>query len=559
MTEEPNGHVLVELFNERGRRVHAVEGENFISKLMTIHHRSRMRHYWNTYSLNKPAAYSIEGIDPLDTLAFPGTYVACWNDASTEDPATETDVRTDGNGIIACASVWPFGSTGAIRGNINTTESVHTTSTITRVFDWPTSAGNGTFQSVGYTSLQSLYTTGGAAAQTTPTLLVQPSLEERRRVTDAAGTIKAWATGAAVYSTAWCDRATGDVYLIVSSISTATPANTMRIYKLTNAQVNGASTHDGWGLYSTAQTPTLELTNFTPTGFTNPANYVSPKIAGKVGADWVVLYLQQQAGPQWRWALINGSTGATTRFVVLPVAGNTAGAVIGNDLYAFCTGTGNIYKYDVTTGSLTSTITIGAVPAGVPLATTAAANTGYAPQMTTDGTDLYLMMTGTVGTASQPPFIKLNTAGTVLGLIGSRSADRANETITAPYAAANKASPNLNLIEYQSMTIMGGSIAPSGFSQPQDRSNFITAATWFMSYQSTGQEGFLMWRNGRLWMGGAGISPIPGVGLDGTVPLFIAPVGYNLGSRVRLASPYTKTAALTMKITYTLNIPTAVP
>lgn len=536
MNDQPSGEVTVELFDERGRCTQREQGPNFISKLAPYHHRSMMRRQWNAYSLNKAAAYSVEGLAEHDFFCMPDSWIACWNDTSAESAATEHQVRTDGNNIIACASIWPFGTAGAIRGQVNISESTWTPGVITRVFDWTTAAGNGTFQSVGYTAMQPLFTTGGAAAGTTPSLLVQPSYDERRRVTDAANTLFSWITGTGAgtgYASCWCDPANGDIYIAAASNSSATPASSVRIYKLTNAQVNTAGVHDGWGCYNTAQTPSLVLTTFAPTSFFNNLS-MAPVIAGKLGADWVITYT---TSTNWRWAVINGTTGATIRSVALPVSGMySAGVMIGNTLYVHSGAQGVVYTYDATTGTQGTSITFPTFPPGLP-----ASASNVFPQMTTDGTDLYL----TVGTANgASPIFRMTTAGVVTQVIGLRQINSVNEVSTTPYASASRSCPPLSLIETGDSYVLGNLSTNVGVGRAQ------TAGFNVFQMGTTGVT--LMWRNSALW-----ISNAPPT--NGLVPFWGGPIGWNLGSRVLLGAPITKTSAQTMKITYTLNLPTVVP
>jgi hypothetical protein len=143
------GHVIVELIDaDTGRVVQREEGDNFIS-LQAI----KVAKWWQRFMwgwFNPVEVNNAFGLRPTDMPWFPATHLAAWNDASAEAPSTEDRVNAE---IVAWASRHPVGSPTGKRGVVNISESELTDAHSKWVFDWVTSQGNGTFQSVGWTRL----------------------------------------------------------------------------------------------------------------------------------------------------------------------------------------------------------------------------------------------------------------------------------------------------------------------------------------------------------------------------------------------------------------------
>jgi hypothetical protein len=137
-------------------------------------------------------------------------------------------------------------------------------------------------------------------------------------------------------------------------------------------------------------------------------------------------------------------------------------------------------------------------------------------------------------------------------LIGMRSHDSIQEATTAPYLDATHASPPLNLVEQYDGCIMGSSETNVEGQQFSLRFNSTPSSLLVTASSGGSGHGQLIWRAGALWI----VEPPNNIA---TVPLYMTTIGWNLGSRVLLASPVTKTSTQTMKITYTLNLPVVVP
>lgn len=143
------GIVTVQLRDaDTGRVVFEETGENFLSlqSLEVAKWFQRMMWGW----LNPVQTTNADGSLPKEMPWFPADHLAYWNDSTAEDAATETTVMKE---VVGWASRWPVGSPSGKRGVVNITESELTDASSKWVFDWVTSQGNGTFQSVGWCKL----------------------------------------------------------------------------------------------------------------------------------------------------------------------------------------------------------------------------------------------------------------------------------------------------------------------------------------------------------------------------------------------------------------------
>lgn len=145
----PQGYVTVDLIDaDSGRVVQREEGENFLTTLSTDHAKWWQRQMWGRY--NPVEIADVFGFYPSNARTFPAEQLGYWNDATAESPSTETRVETP---LVGWASRHPVGSPSGTRGVVNITESAWTEAQAKWVFDWTTSQGNGTFQSVGWTRI----------------------------------------------------------------------------------------------------------------------------------------------------------------------------------------------------------------------------------------------------------------------------------------------------------------------------------------------------------------------------------------------------------------------
>lgn len=144
------GHVTVDLVDAHsGRVMQREEADNFLSLQSLKVAKWWQRAMWGMY--NPIYTADTAGNKPHEMPWFPSTHLAYWNDATAEAPSTEDFVAKE---LVGWASRHPVGSPSGRRGVVNVSESAVTDAAAKWVFDWATSQGNGTFQSVGWTRLQ---------------------------------------------------------------------------------------------------------------------------------------------------------------------------------------------------------------------------------------------------------------------------------------------------------------------------------------------------------------------------------------------------------------------
>lgn len=161
----------IELFDAKtGKLVERTKSENFISKVMGEVVRTAAVYAFiasnsnNNYGINWPRnlGSGVNGIqDP--TVIFPTVvqgygdlpfrYVLLTDCTEAESPNTETLVR--GNIIGWAYRDNTVGQSGTTQGVLNSSESYGEAGHIHLVFDWPTNAGNGTFQSICFNNTNS--------------------------------------------------------------------------------------------------------------------------------------------------------------------------------------------------------------------------------------------------------------------------------------------------------------------------------------------------------------------------------------------------------------------
>lgn len=102
--------------------------------------------------------------DPRYVPTLRNDHLACWTDATAEDA---TDKFPFGE-IVAWAHRWQQGSPSTRQGIVNPTLCTLSASSVKWVWEWTTSAGNGTFQSVGWRRLGVSSNSGDAILRDMP-------------------------------------------------------------------------------------------------------------------------------------------------------------------------------------------------------------------------------------------------------------------------------------------------------------------------------------------------------------------------------------------------------
>lgn len=157
------GHVSVELVDDRtGRVVATEEGDNYVN--------SAMWQEWAKYAqkaawtvgyqgdASTVTARTLDSRDPRLAPSLRNDVIAAWTDTTAEDTA---DLYPFGE-VVAWAHRWQQGSPSTRQGIVQPTLCTLTGTAVSWVWEWATSNGNGTFQSVGWRRLNSSSNSGEA-------------------------------------------------------------------------------------------------------------------------------------------------------------------------------------------------------------------------------------------------------------------------------------------------------------------------------------------------------------------------------------------------------------
>lgn len=560
----PKGHVKVQLMNERGRVVDQEEQDNYIGPVWKRYALSRMRLPWTGFGYNLTYAGTFTGTAVPETWPFgrataprlPITAIGCWNDSSAEDSTNGHTLYlpSSATGMVAWATRWPFGSATGARGTVNLTDSLQDEDTVRHVFDWTTSQGNGTFQSVGW------FDPGGPGIQAQ-----YAGISHRGRLISNTFTPSSFITGATgLYSGGGYYNASNGKWLFM--VRRQATSGAMRVVSLdfTNMMQDSLAGILGVSPTQTAVTLTNESQEFTPTSVITSTSNMASVIGIDGSSNYVFTYLSNTGGA-WRWGIIPAA-GANTSYAHPngSTSGKISGVVIGTTAYLSegvgTAGTSTIYTMTTTTGASIGSFTIDANVTA--LCTLMGITTPRIHDMCTDGTSLYVIY-GNSNSAAPSKWlcVRLNTSGVLQEIIGSlpkyMSSNPLTETASAPYSGTYvyPSSSWGYMSEY--LLSADGNTASStvediltGNSVSNDASVFSTgdAVTGSPSFQQ------ISYADGALYFVYNGATSPNGQNAT-QFTYGTARIGYNLGSRVRLASARTKLNTQTMKITYDITIP----
>lgn len=497
----PKGHVKVELMNDRGKVVERQEGHNFISKLWAITAYSWQRYAWGYYAYNLTTTENnINSLGSVSPITFPNHHIACWNDSSAESPTTEHMLRPDGQGIVAYSPKFNVPINTGRRGMVNTTTSSWNDSSESMIYDWVTTAGNGTFQSVGYTSIQG----GGDKGLH----LIRPSPYDRKYVRVNATALSVF--GNASYNSTGRFTAVDSSGTMILPIMLQTGAFSLGLLEIGPSEWNAGMTPNVFGA-------SVKDVSYTATGGLQPGGvgvWYAPCFAGEYGGYWWFICAAYSGNP--RIFRVHKTTKAIDKVFTLPDGGSNvhSGVVLGSDMY-IVNGTAtdpSIRRVDLVGGTPSITATINPTYGNF---------TGTYGSITTDGTDLYL--DGTT-------ILKINTSGTILQVLGKFLSTMQDE-------GSGARTPGLGV----------GEAGTTNARFNTSFSSFSGDATAYGVHQRSGYAS-LFWANGVLNTQGSAY-------INNAYTISVAEVGFNLGSRILLPSPMTKTSSQTMKITYTVTMP----
>ena len=129
------GFVTVQLFDEFGRILQEEKTENKMTHLVTNRMKWRLR---QDFYHGHPKSTLTEPAYPLDCIIL---------DSTTDTTIYDTLLKNIGK-IIGWSDKTNYSGTDTFRGTINAAESYTNNERVHYVFDWPTHAANGTFQTI---------------------------------------------------------------------------------------------------------------------------------------------------------------------------------------------------------------------------------------------------------------------------------------------------------------------------------------------------------------------------------------------------------------------------
>lgn len=140
---KPKGKVTVQLFDENGKMINEQKSENFIAKPIQKYFDHAMR---NIFTRNRATG----GHQIYSGIQDPFTTMILTDATHPEDPQNEW-IRA-GNIIGYAHTTGTYSGSSSLRGSYNLIESFTNREQVHIVVDFPTHAGNGTFQSIYFSS-----------------------------------------------------------------------------------------------------------------------------------------------------------------------------------------------------------------------------------------------------------------------------------------------------------------------------------------------------------------------------------------------------------------------
>lgn len=514
MTEEGavRGHATVELFDDvTGRLYQREQGENFLSPFLIETVKQYQRNVFGMYFAGTRTLDSV-GRQLWNIPPVPLSHIAAWNDSATESPSTE---RTMKGGLpVAFASRFPQGSPTGKRGVVSVPESTVSATSQTYVFDWVTSNGNGTFQSVGWCNCDSsgnplsiwpdpYYGSGLAVSISTPTTYYRGGL---------------WHDGTGWLTLHTAGQTSGTSQYAIYRIDETTGVGTLL--------VTLPSTAFRWQNGSTTVPPNaFDLCMIGTDYYVIGHNILSTAS----GVTYVAKF--NSAGTQ-QW-LVAHDGGASE----MPNGVTGLGWCItsdGTDLYvgyggAAGTTNGTVYKLSASTGLVTGTIS---VPAA--LGTNAIVGIAW------DGTNLRV-----VNQASRTATIDLSgnlVSPSIVGYYGVADSGTATSPFSGAYLGASSAMNQAGLQQFNNAS------AGNAMESMMQSSGYGIALSLPGAVGSVPNGGGCHFKSGKMYIvnGSAALG-------SSTYTRILEVTNTNLGTRCLLPSPVTKDSSKTMKITYTFT------
>lgn len=553
MINTPNlsikGRVAVDILNERGRVIDRQEADNYVNQAMWerwARHVQKVT-FWNQLRPTNPTLTPDYNRDPRATPALYNEIFACWTDSSAEDP---TDLYIQGE-VIAWAHKFGQAAISSRQGVSNAGLHELSEDSIKWGWEWLTTNGNGTFQSVGWQRL------GWASPTGNPMLWHFPNYSGR------------YISGFA------------------NTVFSGDPCNVQSMNGASQRTYASYYNSDDSSLYVSGRTTTL-LSKMTrlPVTFVNGQSFTvgtqvdmsaDPIFAsGAIEASGSVSINTRQTlgitrlGPTGDWFGC-GTTGGTTARRPWIRRVDSAGTVAytnvnvatfateswltdltydGTDIWGVggLVGVNRLYRFDASNGNVDATVTVSGLPSMY--STMLADSTCTFMGVEWDATNNWFWIEASI--TSQSYTFAVDASGVWQGVwLSPRSP--ATVALVAPTVVgnynfyANGDSGQYTDVDYVTKT------GQNSLSTTATGSPAITAdAGELLGYASAGGGGLIS-MNGHIWRAGAAALNATSSGTAhscGWYPFTVTP---NFFSRSLLGAPVTKTSSDAMRITYEMS------
>lgn len=541
------GRVTVEILDERGRVCSRQEAPNYVNqslfdRFVQVSQRIPFAAgvTFDTANVTNDPIYQR---DPRILPGFPFETLACWSDSTAED---NTDVHPWGN-LIAWAHRWPQASPTTRQGIISPSLCTVDEDSVKLVWEWTTTNGNGTFQSVGFRRLVPFAITGDP-------ILWDYVRHARRLYTSTGWVVHANALSSNPYVSfsgqsptnmpTYYDSATGDLVAVADCTGgrrlIRCPVTLSGKQYAVGTAVDSSATAIAAGLGGDAVAATTRLImGITRLGASG--DWIGVGCTGTTTARRPTIRRVTPAGSV-SYTNANGATftGESTFFDV---------TYDGTNLWAVgynVTGpTSRLYRIDPATGNVSATVTV-TPPDKLPTFDTA---TTFITGMEWDAANSCLWVLTRDGY-----IFACDTSGNPLGAVYSTAAQPSNFTLGAPYSTTIKINQGRsNSSEDGWRMIPSDSGDGTNLTSPWATSVFGAAVGDVVSpvSGSGGLGGRLITMDGNIWRHLLGTS-----GAQNTIAMWaFASVDEEAQffSRSLLGSPAVKNSTQTMRISYTIT------
>ena len=549
------GLVEVELIDDRtGRTVEKIAAPNYVNATQWSNFAKALQKLAWTWAYPGAASTitsrAVDQRDPRTAPTFRGDHVACWADTTAGD---NTDRYAFGE-VIAWAHRWEQGSPSTRQGIVQPTLCTLAENSIAWTWEWVTSNGNGTFQSVGWRRLGMSANTGDAALYDHPV----PGRRCIDFTTAGADTISLGSSTQESWTAGGIDEYGGVMYY---------DSGSSKLYGITLIAGNL------WKLFSWAVTLDATSGNYTLGAFTDES--AAAFAAGVRGNSYAfasgVTKGITRLGASGDWISVGYSGSGTSRRPEIRRTTNAGSTTYtnanggtysvesaffdvtydGTNLWVTArngnTGASAIHRIDPATGTISATLTLAGLPAYWPTINSSNPVVG----IEWDATNSWLWVTTQAGY-----IFNVNTSGNWLGVL-MRTTTNSFATLSGQFAGVAPVTRGINEVEDVNLSMVNTGIAANSQStNPYGMAAGAGAVTNAGANPSVGAGTKLLTISSCVWFK---VPNAPGTFNGGSAAGTLKAILYgftddpNFGSRTRLGSATTKLNTQTMRIKYTMT------